>query len=139
MPRIARAALPAVAALAFGLAPQAHATTVPGCFGATPVIYCDPTVTVSNPYGVGTTGTTYTVCAGACQDVTVPVPGLTSTGQPLDACATVTPRGGTPFTTCVVQAAGGAIDTVIGVTDIVAGRVNDEIDRVCGIPANTAC
>jgi hypothetical protein len=121
--RVVAASALAVAALA--VPASAGSKTIPGCYGASSVIVCDPTVSWGVPVGVETYETTVPVCAGTCQDVPVTLVRRTS-GEPLAVCATWTDRNGYPGGTCVD---GVLVDEVLTLT---ADEVDYARQVVCG-------
>jgi len=133
MSRLVTVALLLLGAVTIGAAPASADVTVPGCFGAV-VVYCDPTVATG--YDVETYDTTVPVCAGTCVDVPVKFVRVTGSGSSL-VCVTLTPRGGTPQTTCDEQVSGAVSDyvntkvgeeeeTLVNVLSVVCHKVEPE-------------
>ena len=131
---LARGTLAAAVLVTVPLAGTASAdVTVPGCYGAATVVYCDPTVTATVPYTVESYETTVPVCAGTCYDVPVTLLSLEQTGAPLAVCATRYSQAGVPTTTCAsipaVPDTQELVDLVQDAAGLVVGAVTECLDE----------
>ena len=90
-------------------------TTVPGCYGAGPAIYCDLTLSAETPEPVFAT-TTVPVCVGPCYDVPVTTASV-KPGSALRVCYSYKDKAGYSY--------GGCVDTT---SDSEAIDLSDYID-----------
>jgi hypothetical protein len=132
MTRLATLLLGIPIAFATG-AGTAGATTVPGCYGASTAIVCNPSADVGLPYGVETYEMTVPVCAGTCQDVPVTLV-RTKPGQSYLVCTSYEDAAHVAHPSCVTT---DAVATLAGeVVAVVVQTKNDFCsNNPCTVPA----
>jgi hypothetical protein len=94
----------AVGALAGSAEAQDYSVTIPGCYGASNAIVCEPTFTATTPTA-GFYVYYVTACAGQCYDIPVTMAGTSGSAQ---VCYSYKDRAGNP-------AGGACTNTITGI------------------------